>query len=59
MLSAMVGAASNGLYSTLSPTTLTGQWVGYQIFNGVGRGMGMQMVSGSRSLFIIIIVISY
>ncbi|KAK4126937.1 MFS general substrate transporter [Parathielavia appendiculata] len=43
MLSAIIGAVSNGMYSTLSPTTATGQWVGYQIFNGVGRGMGMQM----------------
>ncbi|KAK3349576.1 major facilitator superfamily domain-containing protein [Lasiosphaeria hispida] len=39
----VVAAVSNGLYSTLSPTTSAGRWVGYQILNGAGRGTGMQM----------------
>lgn len=36
---------ANGIISTLSPTTSTGKWIGYQIIHGVGRGLGMQMVS--------------
>ncbi|KAK0707661.1 major facilitator superfamily domain-containing protein [Lasiosphaeris hirsuta] len=39
----VVGAVSNGLYTTLTPTTSTGRWIGYQILNGAGRGTGMQM----------------
>ncbi|CEJ54273.1 hypothetical protein PMG11_00592 [Penicillium brasilianum] len=31
-----------GLLSTLTPTTTTGKWVGYQILAGVGRGAGFQ-----------------
>lgn len=45
MIAAAVGSISNGLYSTFSPTTSTAQWVGYQILNGFGRGVGMPMVS--------------
>ncbi|KAJ2901032.1 putative MFS multidrug transporter [Zalerion maritima] len=32
-----------GLLSTLSSSTPTGEWVGYQIIAGVGRGLGLQM----------------
>ncbi|KAI0843905.1 putative MFS multidrug transporter [Daldinia vernicosa] len=43
----LIGAAmvtiANGILSTLSPTTSTGEWIGYQIIHGVGRGLGMQM----------------
>ena len=45
MLAAVIGSISNGLYSTFSPTTPAGEWIGYQILNGVGRGVGMPMVS--------------
>lgn len=38
-------AIGGGLASTFRPNTNTGQWVGYQIIQGVGRGAGMQMVS--------------
>ncbi|KAJ5364122.1 uncharacterized protein N7496_009835 [Penicillium cataractarum] len=31
-----------GLLSTLTPTTTTGKWVGYQILAGAGRGAGFQ-----------------
>ncbi|KKA17556.1 hypothetical protein T310_8507 [Rasamsonia emersonii CBS 393.64] len=41
--SAMLLAVSNGLLSTLSPSTSTGKWIGYQILLGAARGMGMQM----------------
>lgn len=37
-------AIGNGLLSTLSPSTSTGKWIGYQIILGVGRGIGLQMV---------------
>jgi hypothetical protein len=47
MLSGAIGAISNGLFSTFSPTTSTGKLVGYQILNGVRRGLGMQMVRGN------------
>lgn len=40
----VVAAVSNGLYPMLFPTTSAGQWVGYQIFDSIGRGVGMQMV---------------
>lgn len=46
--SGIVCAVGCGLLSTLSPTSSTGMWVGFQIIVGVGRGMGLQMVS-SRS----------
>lgn len=45
MAAAVIGSISNGLYSTFSPSTSTSQWVGYQILNGVGRGVGMPLVS--------------
>ena len=38
-------AIGKGLISTLTPTTSTGTWIGYQILAGAGRGCGMQMVS--------------
>lgn len=37
-------AIGNGLLSTLSPSTSTARWIGYQILLGAGRGAGMQMV---------------
>jgi hypothetical protein len=37
-----------GLLSTLTPTTTTGKWVGYQIIAGAGRGAGFQTVRVSR-----------
>lgn len=40
-----------GLISTLTPTTSTAKWVGYQILMGIGRGTGFQMVSPSLPLF--------
>ncbi|KAH8645828.1 efflux pump protein [Xylariales sp. PMI_506] len=36
-------AIGAGLMSTLSATTSTGKWVGYQIIMGAGRGSAMQM----------------
>ena len=45
VLASVIGCISNGLYSTLSPTTSTAQWVVYQVLNGVGRGIGMPLVS--------------
>ncbi|GAB1316134.1 Efflux pump afoB [Madurella fahalii] len=43
MAAGVIGAITNGLYSTLSPTTPTALWVVYQVVNGIGRGLGMQM----------------
>jgi hypothetical protein len=45
MLAAAIGSISNGLYSTFSPSTSMAKWVGYQVLNGAGRGVGMPMVS--------------
>ncbi|KAK4199272.1 putative multidrug efflux system protein [Triangularia verruculosa] len=39
----VIGAISNGLYSTFSPTTPPVQYILYQILGGIGRGAGMQM----------------
>ncbi|KAF3765317.1 efflux pump protein [Cryphonectria parasitica EP155] len=36
-------AIGNGFLSTLTPTTPTAHWVGYQILLGAGRGCGLQM----------------
>lgn len=36
-------AIAQGLLSMLSPSTSTGEWIGYQIILGVGRGVMMQM----------------
>ncbi|KAL2215069.1 major facilitator superfamily [Thermoascus aurantiacus ATCC 26904] len=41
--SAMLSAVGNGLLSTLSSSTTTAKWIGYQILLGFGRGIGMQM----------------
>jgi hypothetical protein len=38
-------AIAYGLLSTLAPGTSTGKWIGYQIIAGVGRGLGVQIVS--------------
>ncbi|KAL1890872.1 hypothetical protein Sste5346_008013 [Sporothrix stenoceras] len=37
-----LSAIGTGLLSTLSPTTPTGHWVGFQILAGAGRGMVFQ-----------------
>ncbi|KAK4665729.1 hypothetical protein QC763_403530 [Podospora pseudopauciseta] len=43
IFSASIGAVSNGLCSTFSPTTPPVQYILYQILGGIGRGAGMQM----------------
>ena len=45
VLGASLAAIGNGLISTFSTTTSTGRWIGYQIILGVGRGIGLQMVT--------------
>ncbi|KAL2013195.1 hypothetical protein VTN00DRAFT_720 [Thermoascus crustaceus] len=40
--SSILSAIGNGFLSTLSPSTTTGKWIGYQILLSVGRGIGMQ-----------------
>ncbi|KAK4187417.1 putative multidrug efflux system protein [Podospora australis] len=42
LFSGMVGAISNGLYSTFTADTPSHQWTGYQILAGWGRGIGLQ-----------------
>lgn len=44
IVSAVLTSVGCGLISTWSPTTSIGEWIGYQIILGVGRGAGMQMV---------------
>ena len=45
----IIGAVLNtigcGLTGMLSTSTPTGQWVGYQILFGAGRGLAMSVVS--------------
>lgn len=41
--SSVLTAIGYGLCSTFSTHTTTGEWIGYQILFGVGRGMGFQM----------------
>lgn len=45
VVSGVLVSISNGLLSTLTPASSTGDWVGFQIFGGAGRGCGLQMVS--------------
>ncbi|KAG2421024.1 hypothetical protein HFD88_000640 [Aspergillus terreus] len=42
LASSILMSIANGLLSTLSPSTSTAKWVGYQILLGVGRGLGTQ-----------------
>ena len=37
-------AIGNGLVSTFKAATTTGEWIGFQIVMGIGRGAGLQMV---------------
>ncbi|OAA65525.1 MFS multidrug transporter [Niveomyces insectorum RCEF 264] len=37
-------AVASGLFTTFSPTTPTGSWIGYQILGGVGRGFVIQLL---------------
>ncbi|KAH8888156.1 MFS general substrate transporter [Thozetella sp. PMI_491] len=48
LLSGIVLSVGFGLLSTLSPTSTAGQWIGYQILVGAGRGIGIQMASPRR-----------
>lgn len=41
--SAILASIGYGLCSTFSTHTTTGEWIGYQILFGAGRGMGFQM----------------
>ncbi|MCJ1386881.1 hypothetical protein MMC17_010009 [Xylographa soralifera] len=43
IFSTIMGAVASGLLSTLSPGTSTGEWIGYQILLGIGRGLGLQI----------------
>ncbi|KAF2031502.1 efflux pump protein [Setomelanomma holmii] len=42
LASGMIMAVGNGLVSTFTATTTVGQWIGFQIVLGVGRGAGLQ-----------------
>ena len=42
--SSILSAVGTGLLTTLSVTSTAGQWVGYQIVTGYGRGMALQIV---------------
>lgn len=44
IVSAVLTSVGCGLITTWSATTTTGEWIGYQIVLGVGRGAGLQMV---------------
>lgn len=44
IVGAVLTAVGGGLISTYTPQTSTGQWIGYQIILGAGRGFIMQIV---------------
>jgi hypothetical protein len=48
--SGALAATANGLFSTFSPSTSVGAWVGYQMLSGIARGCGMQMVSPNHDM---------
>ncbi len=37
-------AVASGLFTTFTPSTPAGQWIGYQVLGGFGRGLVMQLV---------------
>ncbi|KAL3426138.1 major facilitator superfamily transporter [Phlyctema vagabunda] len=41
--SAALNAIGSGLMTMFTPTTSVGVWIGYQIIQGAGRGLGFQM----------------
>jgi hypothetical protein len=41
--SGVLATIGSGLTTTLTPTTATVVWIGYQILMGAGRGMGIQI----------------
>jgi len=45
VLGGVLASVSNGAFSTLSRKSTVGQWVGFQIINGMGRGTSTQMAS--------------
>jgi hypothetical protein len=50
VLGGVLASVSNGAFSTLSRKSTVGQWVGFQIINGVGRGTSTQMASHQLTL---------
>lgn len=44
VISGVFNTIANGLMSTISPSTPTAKWAGYQVLLGLGRGAGMQIV---------------
>jgi hypothetical protein len=38
-----LATVGHGMLSMLSPSSSTGEWIGYQIIVGFGRGLGLQM----------------
>lgn len=55
IFSATLTAVASGLYALFQPGTSTGEWAGFQVINGVGRGTGIQMVREDAFLFRFII----
>ncbi|KAK6364899.1 uncharacterized protein PV06_00529 [Exophiala oligosperma] len=43
VVGSILAALSSGLMSTFKVSTGTGTWIGYQIINGVGRGMAISL----------------
>ncbi|KAL4964281.1 MDR family MFS transporter [Aspergillus stella-maris] len=43
LLSGTIVTIGSALLTTLTPTTASRNWIGYQIISGIGRGMGVQM----------------
>ncbi|KAK7742342.1 hypothetical protein SLS53_004487 [Cytospora paraplurivora] len=43
LFSATLTTVGSGLYSLFKPGSSTGEWVGFQVITGFGRGIGLQM----------------
>ncbi|KAH8657848.1 major facilitator superfamily domain-containing protein [Xylariales sp. PMI_506] len=43
LFAATLSSIGSGLYSLFQPNTSTGEWVGFQVLTGFGRGAGFQM----------------
>lgn len=49
LLGDAISTIGGGLLSTLSPTTTTAKWAGYQFLAGSGRGMSFNLVNNGKT----------
>lgn len=58
LVSLVFTAVGTGLISTFRVDTTTDRWVGYQILLGFGSGLGIQMVSTTWAVEVVLVVLA-